>query len=219
MLQMETMMTTADVRSDKQKRQTGRPRRFDTSLVLDTALELFWKKGFANTTTRDLENHLSLNQSSIYNAFGSKEKLFEMVLDRYENITSEALLNPLEKSKDGIEALERFFTDLHHWVSHGGRRGCMLINLMAEDGGVSETISSRTAAYRKRVKLGLKKAIKRAASIGDINERDTDSRTIILFGLALGINIAARGGGSDRELKELLNAVLSQISSWRTTAI
>ena len=211
-------MTQTDITTDSQKRQTGRPRRFDTTQVLDTALELFWKQGFANTTTRDLENHLSLNQSSIYNAFGSKEKLFELVLDRYEEITTKTLLNPLEDSKDGIASLERFFIDLHQWVSHGGRRGCMLINMMAEDGGVSDTISRRTAAYRKRVKKGIKKAITRATNIGDIAEGDTDSRTIILFGLALGINIAARGGASDRELKELLEAVLTQIESWRTAS-
>ena len=212
-------MAQTDITTNSQKRQSGRPRRFDTTQVLDTALELFWKQGFANTTTRDLENHLSLNQSSIYNAFGSKEKLFELVLDRYEEITTEALLNPLEDSKDGIASLESFFIDLHQWVSNGGRRGCMLINMMAEDGGVSETISRRTAAYRKRVKMGLKKAIKRATNIGDIAEGDPGSQTIILFGLALGINIAARGGASDRELKELLNAILTQIESWRMTSI
>jgi TetR/AcrR family transcriptional repressor of nem operon len=183
--------------------------------VLESALELFWRQGFANTTTRDLESKLLMNQSSIYNTFGSKEQLFAVVLDRYETLTSEVLLKPLEESAQGIVALEQFFVSLHQWVTQEGRRGCMLINLMAEDGGASEAISTRTAAYRQRVKEGLKRALKLAVKNNEINAESLNARTVILFGLALGINIAARGGASNREIKELVNAVLEQIRSWR----
>lgn len=212
------MATRAEVGAQRPERGPGRPRRFETTKVLDAALELFWRQGFANTTTRDLESALFLNQSSIYNAFGSKKQLFELVLDRYESITYEALLKPLEDSTQGIESLEQFFIDLYNWVTHEGRRGCMLINMMAEDGGASESISTRTAVYRKRVKLKISKALNRAFKKGEIIERSLDARTALLFGLALGINIAARGGASDQELKELLNAVQQQIQSWRIAA-
>ena len=212
---MATRIATA-AETQNLRSRPGRPRRFQMSQVLDSALDLFWRQGFANTTTRDLESKLFLNQSSIYNAFGSKEQLFEVVLDRYEALTSEALLKPLEESEDGIGALERFFEDLNTWVTHKGRRGCMLINMMAEDGGVSETISARTAAYRKRVKAGLNRALKRAIKNGDITAGSLNARTVVLFGLALGINIAARGGATNRELRELVSAVLEQIQSWRT---
>lgn len=198
-------------------RRPGRPRRFDTIKVLDSALELFWKQGFANTTTRDLESKLSLNQSSIYNAFGSKEQLFEAVLDRYEALSADALLRPLEESKDGIDALERFFINLNDWVTHDGRRGCLLINMMAEDGGCSEAITTRTTAYRERVIMALNCALNRARQLGEISGGGHDSRTMVLFGLALGINIAARGCASNQELTELVGAARAQIQSWRTT--
>lgn len=204
------------VEAESKSRRPGRPRRFETTKVLDSALELFWRQGFANTTTRDLESKLFLNQSSIYNAFGSKEQLFELVLDRYEVLTYEALLKPLEESKDGIESLRKFFIDLHQWVTNDGRRGCMLINMMAEDGGISESITARTTAYRKRVKKGIKGALRRAVEKNEISDGPVDARTIILFGLALGINIAARGGASNHEIKELVSAVQGQIQSWRT---
>ena len=57
----------------------------------------------------------------------------------------------------------------------------------------------------------------RAIKLGDINKADVGPRTLVLPGLALGINIAVRGGASNQDLEEILNAVLSQIRSWRIT--
>lgn len=192
----------------------GRPRQFDSGEILDAALELFWRKGFANTTTRELEAELSLNQSSMYNTFGSKDQFFDAILDRYELLTTEALLKPLEESDDGVAALECFFVKLKTWVTQDGRRGCMLINMMADDGGRSEAATARAATYRKRVKKALRCGLARAASRGDIEDTNIDSRTMVLFGLALGLNIAARGGTSNHELEQLLKAIRVQLRSY-----
>jgi TetR/AcrR family transcriptional repressor of nem operon len=213
-----TMAARIQTESQRAKPQPrpgpGRPRQFDSNEILDAALELFWKKGFANTTTRELEAELSLNQSSMYNTFGSKEQFFDAILDRYELLTTEALLKPLEESDDGVAALERFFSKLKTWVTQDGRRGCMLINMMAEDGGRSEAATARATAYRNRVKKALRCGLERAVSLGDIEDTNIDSRTMVLFGLALGLNIAARGGTSNRELEQLLRAIRVQIRTY-----
>lgn len=140
------------------------------------------------------------------------------MLDRYEVLTTEALLKPLEESKDGIAALERFFASLKNWVTHGGRRGCMLINMMAEDGGHSPAITARTASYRKRVTSALHRGLRRASENGELTAGNLDARTMVLFGLALGLNIAARGCASRNELDQLAAAIRVQLDSWRTTA-
>ena len=192
----------------------GRPRRFDTNQILDRALKLFWRKGFASTTTRELETELSLNQSSLYNSFGSKALFFDVVLDRYEAITAKALIEPLEQSQEGIKSIEIFFNQLAKWVTQGEQRGCLLINLMAEDGGASKAISTRTADYRGRVKKALLIALKRAEDKGEISQNKSETRALILFGLALGFNIAARGGSTQIELDALAIAIQNQIRSW-----
>ena len=198
----------------KPNQRPGRPRRFDPSTAIDGALELFWKKGFANTTTRDLEAVLSLNQSSIYNAFGSKGRLLDAVLDRYESMASVALLRPLEESDEGIAAIEQFFVKLTDWITHDGRGGCMLINMMAEDGGSSEAITARTSKYRRRVRAALGGALQRSLARGEITVGDLDARASVLFGLVLGLNIAARGCADRNEIKQLAEAVQVQLRSW-----
>src|SRR5918994_56481 len=98
----------------------GRPRSFDTDQVVDAALELFWHQGYRGTSTRDLEAGLGIGQSSIYNAFGSKLRLLEAALDRYEHQISDALVTPLERSHDGIAAIDGFFAALAAWITTDG---------------------------------------------------------------------------------------------------
>ncbi|MCZ6770432.1 MAG: helix-turn-helix domain containing protein [Proteobacteria bacterium] len=209
------LRTETRARKQAPQRSPGRPREFDSDVVLDAALELFWKQGYRTTATRKLETALGISQSSIYNTFGSKANLLEAALDRYEALTDKELLQPLERSEAGLAAIETFFVNLGHWVTHEGRRGCMLINMMAEDGGETDAITQRARIYRMRVREALCKSVDRARNEGETRDIDPGGCADLLLGLVLGLNIAARGGASDVELAKLLDAVRAQIRGWR----
>lgn len=211
------METKADmaVQGQVSRRPPGRPKNFDTESVLEKALELFWRQGYHATTTRELEAKLGLKQSSIYNAFGSKRGLLDAALDRYEAITDKELLRPLEQSEEGLAAIDTFFIALYHWITHKGRRGCMLINMMAEDGGETKAISKRTRHYRNRVRTAFHKTLMRSCTQGETTKVGLESRADLLVSLVLGLNIAARGGLPKAELERLLDAARAQIRSWR----
>ncbi len=196
----------------------GRPRSFDEGRVLDAALELFWQQGYRGTSTRQLEVALGLSQSSLYNAFGSKHGLLAAALDRYEARLDAELLRPLEYSDQGLGAIDAFLDALAHWVTHDGRRGCMIINLMAEDGGASDAITQRTRAYRQRVRTALRGSLERAARLGETDEGSLDARAEMLFGLVLGLNIAARGGAARSEIDGLLAAAHHAVAGWQLAA-
>jgi len=61
------------------------PRRpnYDRDELIDRAKDLFWKQGWAGTSLKDLEQELQMKPGSFYAAFGSKDALFELSLDRY----------------------------------------------------------------------------------------------------------------------------------------
>lgn len=194
----------------------GRPRAFDAGTVLDRAVDLFWKRGYRTTTTRDLEAALGLSQSSLYNAFGSKHGLFMAALDRYENMTATALIEPLENSRSGLDAIDRFLVALDEWVTSDGRGGCMIINLMAEDGDDSDFILFRTSSYRRRVRNALRGALRRAADLRETSHEAIDVRADLLFAAVLGLNIAARGGSLRAEVGQLAEAARHLVRSWRS---
>ena len=209
------MATKADSSAQIFRRPPGRPQKFDTEDVLERALEMFWKQGYCATTTRELEVALKLKQSSIYNAFGSKRGLLDAALDRYEALTDAELLRPLEQSNAGLAAIDTFFVTLHHWITHQGRRGCMLINMMAEDGGETEAFTERTHNYRSRVRSAFRKALLQSSEEGEMTAGNIEHRSNLLVSLVLGLNIAARGGLSEKELEQLLDAARNQIRSWQ----
>src|ERR1700730_12987718 len=74
----------------------GRPREFDTEKALDLAMELFWRKGYEGTSLSDLTSTLGITRPSLYAAFGNKEGLFRIVLDRYEARAGRYRSNALE---------------------------------------------------------------------------------------------------------------------------
>lgn len=192
----------------------GRPRAFDVDVVLDEALELFWRKGFRSTTTRDLEAQLGLSQSSLYNTFGSKQELMTAALDRYEDRITGELIEPLESSEHGLAAIDTFFSQLGHWVTHEGQRGCMLVNLMAEDGGETDEIRDRTRRYRNRVRKAIRSALRRAVKSGETADEAIDMRVESLMGMVLALNVAARGGAASSEMTRLIGGARYQVKSW-----
>ena len=57
----------------------GRPREFDTSKAMDSAMLLFWRNGYEGTSISDLTETLGITRPSLYAAFGNKEQLFRIV--------------------------------------------------------------------------------------------------------------------------------------------
>ena len=193
----------------------GRPRTFDEDVVLERAVDLFWRSGYRSTTTRDLEATLGVSQSSLYNAFGSKQGLMRAVLDRYEARMGPELLEPLETGPDGLAAIYVFFDTLVRTVTGEGRAGCMIINLMAEDGGDNPEMSRRTRTYRMRVHAALGAAVNRAAADGHIKPDYLAERADLLFGVVMGINLLARGGAPATEVNRMAESVHRLVDTWR----
>ncbi len=196
----------------------GRPRAFDDEQVLTAALEVFWRDGYRATSTRALERELGVSQSSLYNTFGSKSRLLDRAIEHYEARLDEHLVGPLQHAGGGLDAIERFFRSLLAWITADRKRGCLVINLMAEDGGLDDDITTRTHRYRDRVRAALRAALQRAADHGEIGTEAIDERTDLLLGMVLGLNIAVRGGAGPAEVEGLLTAIVSQMAAWRTVA-
>lgn len=54
----------------------GRSREFDENVVLQKAMELFWKQGYEKTSLNDLVEHMGIHRRSLYDTFGDKHTLF-----------------------------------------------------------------------------------------------------------------------------------------------
>ncbi|MCA1778707.1 MAG: TetR/AcrR family transcriptional regulator [Xanthomonadaceae bacterium] len=183
--------------------------------AVDAVVLRFWKHGFRTSSMRDIEVATGMSISRLYSHFGSKEELLNTALQRYGQMIEEELIKPVENAGGGLAVVEEFFRKLKRWVSEDGRRGCMLINMMAENGGDTCNIGKHSEDVSKRVFSSFRSALVRAERAGEITAGSPDDRACLLMGLVLGLNIAARGGAGDSELVGMFNAVQSQLRLWR----
>jgi AcrR family transcriptional regulator len=111
----------------EKSRQRGRPRSYDPEAALDRAAQLFWAKGYADTTLDELGAAMGMGRPSIYNAFGDKEALFLRALQRYRETVGTAPLRAMkaeESVRDGLDAL--FAQIVEYTTADLSHLGCLL---------------------------------------------------------------------------------------------
>lgn len=64
-------------------RGRGRPRLFDTDAALDAATSLFWTQGLSATSLDQLASAMNIKRPSLNNAFGDKEAVYRLTLQRF----------------------------------------------------------------------------------------------------------------------------------------
>src|ERR1700730_13089766 len=82
----------------------ARPRNFSREGVLERALPVFWKHGFAVASLQELEKATGVNKSGLYTCFSGKEELFlESLLFYLDRMPQLALLMVEPLGWDNIE--------------------------------------------------------------------------------------------------------------------
>src|ERR1700686_5553010 len=106
----------------------GRRRNFSREGVLEKALPVFWKHGFADASLQELEKATGVNKSGLYAEFAGKEELFleslRFYLDRMPQL---ALLMVEPPGWDNIEQFLKLGPR-----NTEGQKGCFAISSMRE---------------------------------------------------------------------------------------
>jgi hypothetical protein len=67
------------------------------------------------------------------------------------------------------------------------------------------------------VRRALRERLERAVELGETWPGRLAERAEIVFGMVLGLNVAARGGADEGEIDGLLLAAHGAVNSWRTS--
>lgn len=62
----------------------ARPKAFDEAQALERAMEIFWRKGYFQTSMQDLVDGMGINRGSLYDTFGDKHALYLQTLALYK---------------------------------------------------------------------------------------------------------------------------------------
>ncbi len=109
----------------------SRKKNFDPNQVLIRAVELFWKKGYSNTSLNDLVDYLGINRFSLYSTYGDKKSLYLLSLNYYIDNYSVPALESLSKGQPNLSALEDYF-DYFSKLQYKQTSGCFVQNAILE---------------------------------------------------------------------------------------
>src|SRR5882762_6138925 len=125
----------------------GRPKSFSREDVLEKAMPVLWKRGFAGTSLQNLEQATGVNKSGLYTEFRDKKDLFLGCLRHYLESLGEREL--LTKEPLGWKNVETFLRDGP--VNKADRQGCFGVNSMREFAILPDEAQGAVAESRAQV--------------------------------------------------------------------
>jgi len=154
-------------------------------MALQSALELFWERGYEATTMADLVEHIGVAKASIYATFGSKRELYMKALDRYAELVDPGLLRGLSQPGSTLPAvrqlIEQYVGDA---TGETRQRGCFVVNTAVELAAHDPLAARRVQASWDHLETALTSALVRAQAQGELAEAK-DPRALARFLLVL----------------------------------
>jgi TetR/AcrR family transcriptional regulator, copper-responsive repressor len=180
----------------------ARPRNFSRQGVLEKALAVFWKHGFADASLQELEKATGVNKSGLYSEFSGKEELFleslRFYLDRLPSVGL-LMVEPL-----GWDNIEQFLKLGPRNIE--GQKGCFAISSMRELAILPSAAMEMLGRGRVQMKQLIAENVKAAKPGVDVN--DLAALVLTFFaGLSVEQNLKGSRAATGRKIDILMRAL------------
>src|SRR5580700_2562337 len=190
----------------------GRPRAFNPEKALDRAMRVFWRKGYLGASLSDLTEAMKISRPSLYAAFGNKESLFRLAVERYFHGPATYLQDALKEptARAVVEHLLQGVVDL---VTDPRLPGtCLWVHGALSCGGTSDPLQEEFVKQRAHGHADLRARFKRAIADGDLpSGTDVDALARFVQTVNFGLSVQAATGANR---KELLRVVAAALQAW-----
>ena len=189
----------------------GRPLEYSSEQVLDTAMGLFWRKGYEATSLQDLVGAMGLSRSSFYQAFGSKRELFLSCLERYQESTALDLATRLDDAATGRDFIEDTLLWAIEEVIEGvDPKGCLVVNTATEFAQRDEQVAARVSQGFDKYRAIFLAAARRGQEDGSVrNDKEATLLANYLVTSMSGLRTMVKAGTHIEVLRGMVAMVMS----------
>lgn len=171
-----------------------RPLKVSREKSLQSAMMVFWSKGYNATSIDDLQEAIGIQRGSFYFNFKGKRELFFEVLEHYKKNVVEKRRALVLESLSAKKGIELFFEILiQHSITNPSHAGCLNTNSATELGLVDHEISNKLSlgvkTWQKFWGEILDKAKKQNEVSSDLNIETTAQ---LLVALTQGLNVIGK---------------------------
>jgi TetR/AcrR family transcriptional regulator, transcriptional repressor for nem operon len=183
--------------------RTGRPPGFERAKAVESAMNLFWKRGYLDVSAKDLAEAMAIQRSSFYNSFNSRADVFREALALYGSIAPDAALDQVQPGEPVIPAIQSVLaTVCKVRAADPEARGCLICNSVAELVGVDEEVGPLIAAIIDRRIAGMERLLRQAVDQGEIPApADPRGAAISFINFLLGFNLMAKVVADEAQLR------------------
>lgn len=184
---------------------------FNEGRVLEAAMLLFWKNGYEATSMQGLEQAMGLNRTSIYNAFGNKRALFQLVLDKYLRVVLSQFLLALEQAPTAKQAIENVLKEvikLHFNKNYPG--GCLVVLSLLENHQHDKQTRAMLDSALKQLSEAIIKRLRQGVEDGNLNI-DFECRVVgdQVTALITGMIVMAKASFQKKDLERVIATTVS----------
>ncbi|MBA0053574.1 TetR family transcriptional regulator [Streptomyces sp. AJS327] len=190
----------------------ARTKEFDPDAALQSALELFWRRGYEATSMADLVSHLGVGRASIYATFGSKHELYLRAMDRYAETRDPLLIDELSQPGPVLPAVREL---VRRFATEAGcpdrrRSGCFVTNTAAELAPHDPAAARRVELSWEHVETPLYSALVRAQAQGELpGERDPRALARMLLVLMQGLRVVGKVSDDPARVRDAAEQALA----------
>ena len=185
---------------------SGKPQ-FDEAAVIDAAIEVFWRNGYAAAAISDLTEATGLSRSSLYQRFQDKDGLFREALAAYtQRVLRRMNAAKAETPRGRLEALLRAF------LSDGSARpaGCLIARSCADLSALSaegQAAAVAGATHQLDILAGLLREGVAAGELAD--DTDIDAMAWHYLGVLQALLNLPQSGADRRMLDRVVDVAMS----------
>lgn len=187
---------------------SGKPQ-YEETTVVDAAMDVFWRHGFAAASISDLTDATGLSRSSLYQRFQDKDGLFQEALSSYtDRVLRRMNAIQADTARRRLEALLRDFLPK---VSRPKRpAGCMLARCCTEMADLTPASQSVALAGLQQQRAVLEGILRDAVSSGELaREADVQALAWHYLGVLQAILNLPQAGASPLMLQRMIEAAMS----------
>ncbi len=195
------------------RKPRGRPLSFDRDAALETAMHVFWERGYEAASISDLTSAMGITPPSLYTAFGDKEQLFLEAIERYALGYGSAGARALVEMPTARGAIERWLTEAANELTQPCHpKGCMVVMAATNCSAAAERVQDALLLRRTEAIASVGRRIQGGIDGGELPP-DTDAKDLANFYATIyqGMSMQAKDGATH---ESLMATVRTAMRSW-----